>query len=68
MKKSKLTENIKKVFENDDWKKYSDIAKNLLAEVEPEKVVASLLNIFYKNELDPKNYKDIQKVSSIDTT
>gem|GEM_PF-5201144 len=40
-----------------------EFAKDILSEIDADKLVASLLSIFYKNELSESFYNEMDKVS-----
>jgi ATP-dependent RNA helicase DeaD len=63
IKKNKIKEAILTIIEKKKSDKFNTLAKDLLAGQEPQKVVSSILKYLFKNELDPSNYGDLNKVS-----
>ncbi|PID26962.1 MAG: RNA helicase [Candidatus Cloacimonadota bacterium] len=60
-KKNKIKSDIVENLNREINKDYLSIAKEILSEVEnPENVVASILQMFHRNELDPTNYNEIR--------
>lgn len=70
LKKNRLKDNIAKNIKAETVKPFIDFAQKLLKEDHPEQVVAALLSMAYKNELDEDMYRPItESISwSIDQT
>ena len=65
-KLAKLKSDIEETIGDNNLEKFIKMAEEMLEISTPEKVVAALLKIAYKDDLDPESYKQISEVS-IDT-
>ncbi len=60
-KKVHLIESIKEISKGENWKKYIELAKSLLAvEEDVETLISSLLERFYWKDLDKDNYTELK--------
>ncbi len=60
-KKVHLIESIKEISKWENWKKYIELAKSLLAvEEDVETLISSLLEKFYGKDLDKENYVELR--------
>ena len=66
-KKAKFKENITGTIAGEPYKKYKELAQEILKDNEAEDVVAALIKMAYADEFDEDIYHDLQKVS-IDKT
>lgn len=63
-KKLQIESSVVKMIESYKGKDYNDIANNLLANNDAQKVVAAVLSLAFTGELNSNNYKDIVHLSS----
>jgi ATP-dependent RNA helicase DeaD len=63
IKKRRLAEHVETIIETEHYSEYVQLAKELLGEQEPDKIVAALIKHFAKDELNPKTYKQIKEVA-----
>jgi ATP-dependent RNA helicase DeaD len=59
-KKEKIVSELKSLTDIDVPEAYMSIAKDLLGDNDPEKIIAALIKNSYQNELEEKNYADIR--------
>lgn len=62
MKKTKLKEDLAEIIEEEAYADYDEMAKELLADVEPAIALAALMKLAFKNELDESNYPEIRRI------
>lgn len=62
-KKNQIKENIESQIVTEQYVQQLEFAKDILSEIDADKLVASLLSIFYKNELSESFYNEMDKVS-----
>ena len=62
IKKRRLVEHIETIIETEHYSEYTELANEILAEKNPEVLVAALIKHFAKDELNPKAYKQIKEV------
>jgi len=66
-KKAKFKENITGTIAGEPYKKYKELAKEILKDCDAEDVVAALIKMAYADEFDEDFYHDLEKVN-IDRT
>jgi len=66
-KKAKFKENITGTIAGEPYKKYKELAKEILKDCDAEDVVAALIKMAYSDEFDEDFYHDLEKVN-IDRT
>lgn len=64
-KKARIFSYLNELVENQNHTNYLAIANDLLAQHSPEDVVAALLKSTYQDDLDPKNYVNIEEETPI---
>ncbi|MCP4295046.1 MAG: DEAD/DEAH box helicase [Proteobacteria bacterium] len=64
MKTKRLQDNLGQLMESDQKQTFLNTAKELLAENNPEKLVASLLQVGFKEQIDPRHYREIHQIKS----
>lgn len=57
-KENAIIKNLNDIIEEKSWEKYSEFAKKILSQWEPEVVLSSFLYSVYKEDLNPENYKE----------
>ncbi len=62
MKKLKIKDELAEIVENETYTDYDEIARELLAELDPEVALAALMRLAFKNELDESNYPEIRRI------
>ncbi|MFN8282271.1 MAG: DEAD/DEAH box helicase [Chitinophagales bacterium] len=62
IKKRRLVEHIETIIETEHYSEYNELANEILADKNPEVLVAALIKHFAKDELNPKAYKQIKEV------
>lgn len=62
MKKLKIKDELAEIVENETYADYDEIARELLAELDPEVALAALMRLAFKNELDESNYPEIRRI------
>lgn len=62
-KKDRIVNDVQQNIETDRLETYQEFSAKLLEQGSPEKVVASLLKMAFKTELDSRNYSQIREVS-----
>lgn len=67
MKKNKIAKEIKELLASGDYKNFEHLAKELIADNDPEQVVATLLKYSFQDELDQSRYNEIRQ-TSVDRT
>ncbi|WP_294600815.1 DEAD/DEAH box helicase [uncultured Rikenella sp.] len=62
MKKLKIKDELAEIVENETYADYDGIARELLAELDPEVALAALMRLAFKNELDESSYPEIRRI------
>lgn len=62
MKKLKIKDELAEIVENETYADYDEIARELLAELDPEVALAALMRLAFKNELDESSYPEIRRI------
>lgn len=62
MKKLKIKSELAEIIEEESYAHYDGIARELLAELDPEVALAALMRLAFKNELDESSYPEIRRI------
>jgi ATP-dependent RNA helicase DeaD len=62
-KRMRIKNKLSGIIESKDYADYLSLAKDMLVEQEPDKVIAALLKYSFQEELDEKSYNEIKDVS-----
>lgn len=66
LKKQRIKENLEEVIRSSPQPEYCDMARDLLTDNDPEKVLAALLQDAFAGELDEKSYASIREERIVD--
>ncbi len=62
VKKENIKEELTQIVEDENYADYMDMAREMLADIDPDVALASLLRLAFKNELDESNYPEIRRI------
>lgn len=62
VKKTKIREDLLEIITEENYKDYVDMAREILAETDPEIALASILRLAFKTQLEESNYPEIRRI------
>lgn len=63
IKKTKIKDDLTEIVENESYRKYTEMAGEVLQNLDPEVALAALLKLAFKNELEESRYPEIRSIN-----
>lgn len=63
IKKTKIKDDLTEIVENESYRKYTEMAGEVLQNLDPEVALAALLKLAFKNELEESSYPEIRSIN-----